>query len=148
MHRLIIAKLAAAAILAAGIPASALAAKVSAAGFSVACTIAAGSTSGTVTIATVPAGKELQVQTSSYYTFGQASGSIGQVYLGTTAGGAGGYIAVPEALADGSIYPGATLAATFYADPGSRLFANCYRSGSTASSESMEITIAGNYVNP
>jgi hypothetical protein len=124
---------------------TAFAAPLAPAQFAATCTIAAGAVSSEVTVGTVPSGKDFISQTASFYTVSQVSRSISQVYIATTGGGTLAYFAIPEAAGDGSAYPGATLAATYYADPGTEIVANCYRNGSTTNAESFEVSISGTY---
>jgi len=49
---------------------------------------------------------------------------------------------LPEAVADGSIYPSATLTGTFYAGSGQKLFANVYTSKPSTGEDDF-ITVSG-----
>ena len=106
--------------------------------------ITAGAMTGSVTVATVPAGKRLVITAVSYYHTPVASGgSIGQAYLATTVGGVTGYYALPEAKVDGALYPGSTLTGTFYADAGTPVIANFYTNLPSLTQEGDRITLTG-----
>ena len=110
-------------------------------------TIASGSISATGnTLFTVPAGKRLVIESISIYLTSAAASSITSVFFQTVVSGAIGYhgLTIP---ADGTIYPCGNLNAKFYADPGTSVFANIYRTGSVTGTEYVYATITGYYLN-
>ena len=78
-------------------------------------TIPASNTSGSLALVTVPAGMRLVIQTISYYRNAAAAGSIGQIFIAIPPAV---YLAAPNVSADGSLFPGATIALTGYAAAG------------------------------
>ena len=110
-------------------------------------TIAPGSSTTTgSTLFNVPAGKRLVIESISVYLSGAAASSITSVFFQTVVSGAIGYhgLTIP---ADGTIYPCGNLNAKFYADPGTSVFANIYRTGSVTGTEYVYATITGYYLN-
>lgn len=110
-------------------------------------TIPAGSASATGnTLFTVPAGKRLVIESISIYLANSAASSITSFFFQTVVSGGIGYhgLTIP---ADGTTYPLGNLNAKFYADPGSSVYANVYRTGVITSSESAFVTVTGYYIN-
>jgi hypothetical protein len=105
--------------------------------------IPAGAYNTQIPIGTVPTGKQFVIQSISYYRYGAVSGSIGQMFFspGSTQSTIS-YTALPEAVADGSLFPSATLTGTFYAWSGQKLFANVYTS-QPSTGETDVITVSG-----
>jgi hypothetical protein len=97
-------------------------------------------------VATVPAGKRLVIQTVSFFRASATTGSIGQLAIQTSVHGVTGDYVLPAATADGLFRPGATLAAKFYADPGTQLLAFFIRTGTNSGIENVSVTITGYYV--
>ena len=108
--------------------------------------LASGAANGSIDILTVPTGFHLVVQTVSYFRSAAAAGSIGNLFVQTTHNNVLGYVAAPEAVADGSPYPSATLNATFYCAGGTHVIVNAYRSGSDDAQEVVTFLVTGNYV--
>jgi hypothetical protein len=97
-------------------------------------------------VATVPAGKRLVVQTVSFFRASATPGSIGQLAIQTSVRGVTGDYVLPSATADGLFRPGASLSATFYADPQTQLLAFFIRTGTNTVIEDVSVTITGYYV--
>jgi putative N-acetylmannosamine-6-phosphate epimerase len=114
--------------------------------FSVTATIPSGDVIDRPSVATVPAGKLLVITSVSYYRNGGAANSIGQMFLLTTVGGVTSTTALPEAKADGSLYPAATLATTLYADAGTTVIADCVTNTPQNSAENDYVSVTGYYV--
>lgn len=96
---------------------------------------------GTQTVL-IPAGKRLVVQTVSMYRSGTISSSTTQIFINASVNGTYAAFALPFAQPTAGSYSGATLNGPFYADGGTELLANAFRS-STAGTESDVVAISG-----
>jgi hypothetical protein len=95
---------------------------------------------------TVPAGKRLVIENISVYLISAAASSITSIFFSTTVNGTSGYHGM-TITADGSTYPLGNLNQKMYADPGTQVFLNLYRTGSTTQAETVYPTITGYYIN-
>jgi hypothetical protein len=111
--------------------------------FNISVVIPAGSASAAGTVAHVPAGKYMVVQTVSYYRNGVVAGSIGQLGIISTLAGKPGVFYTLPCVADGSPFPATTLSAVFYAGPNTTLTAGAYRSGDVTNLETDVVTVTG-----
>jgi len=100
---------------------------------------------GTQTVL-IPAGKRLVVQTVSAYRSGAISTQTVQIFINTSVGGTYAAFAMPLISGSTASYVGAAQPITFYADGGTELLANAFRSG-TSGAESETVTITGYLVN-
>jgi hypothetical protein len=91
----------------------------------------------------IPAGKRLIVQTVSMYRFGAGSnGSTVQIFMNANAGGTYASSAVPPATNTGATVTGATFNGTFYADGGTELEANAFRTNKKGA-ETVTVSVTG-----
>jgi hypothetical protein len=108
--------------------------------------VPAGSPNGATVLAKLPRNFKLMVQTVSFFRANVVAGSIGQMFLQATYGKVVGYYALPEAVADGAVYPAATLTTTFPCGEDTQVIANFYRTGNDTASETENIVMTGYYV--
>jgi hypothetical protein len=100
---------------------------------------------GTQTVL-IPAGKRLVVQTVSMYRQGTIATQTVQIFINSSFGGTYTAFALPVVGGTTASYVGAAQPMTFYADGGTELLANVFRSGTTGA-ESETVTISGYLVN-
>ncbi len=96
---------------------------------------------GTQTVL-IPTGKRLVVQTVSMYRSGATSVGSTQIFINASINGTYSSFAVPPASPSTASYSGATLTGLFYADGGTELLANAFRT-STTGAESETVTVSG-----
>jgi hypothetical protein len=90
----------------------------------------------------IPTGKRLVVQTVSVYRSGAISAASTQVFINASVNGAYTAFAVPPAPPSAASYSGTTLTGLFYADGGTELLANAFRT-TTSGAETETVTVSG-----
>lgn len=91
----------------------------------------------------IPAGQRLIIQTVSMFrATGGSSGSTVQVFIDASLNNAYGFYALPPVTNNGAVDIGATFTGTLYADGGTELLANAYRSNTTGT-ETVTVSVTG-----
>ena len=93
----------------------------------------------------VPAGKHLVIQTVSLYHIDNNNETI-QAYILPTTNGINGAYALPSVPSNATYFPGVTQTMTVYADPGTTVPFNLYRSQSSGI-EYVYVIVSGYLVN-
>jgi hypothetical protein len=110
-------------------------------------TIPAGSGDVEATALTVPSSRRLVIKTVSFYKYGGPAGSSSaEISIGTTLNGQQNYWTSAAVTDNGLPYPGATMAATFYAGAGTPVLLNAFRTGDTTNPDVIVVSISGYYI--